>query len=114
MRKKTEKGLKKPVAVKEKKVVENKPDPTPEVQTEEVQEELTEESPKPEVLVGFSKEEIDTYEKFINVYSPSVITTDNAKLDKRNGKSIILVSYSEKGIENSMPKFIDGLAVLTE
>lgn len=53
----------------------------------------------------------DAFKRFIDIYSPPVITEENAKLEEKNGKYKIVVNCAEKGIEGSMPKFIDSLEV---
>jgi len=62
----------------------------------------------------FSDSDRVTLDKFINVYSPPVITSANAKLAKTlRGKSVIKVTC-DKATEGSMPRFIDGLSVVFE
>jgi uncharacterized protein YoxC len=53
----------------------------------------------------------DTFERFINIYSPPVITKENAEIKEEKGRYKIVVNSSAKGIESSMPKFIDSLEV---
>lgn len=63
---------------------------------------------------GFSDSDRATLDKFINVYSPPVITSANTKLAKTSrGKSVIKVTC-DKATEGSMPRFIDGLSVVFE
>jgi hypothetical protein len=62
----------------------------------------------------FSESDSETFKKFINIYSPPVITKDNARLAKTpRGETFIKVSC-DKQTEGSMPKFIDGLTVSFE
>jgi hypothetical protein len=60
----------------------------------------------------FSDKENSILKKFVDSYSPPVVTEDHAKLARSlKGKTVIEVTCDKKAQE-SMPKFIDGIAVI--
>jgi hypothetical protein len=85
---------------------------TPEGVVLEVEIQTPKEADSPEKDKSLEKAEA-AYSRFVNIYSPPVVTTDNSSLEKdENGRYFIKVLC--RSAKDSVPKWIDGFRVVVE
>ena len=63
---------------------------------------------------GPTKAQKETFQKFLTNYSPPCIDENNSKLVFEGHSFLIKVNCKVRGVQNSVPKFIDGLSVVFE